>query len=298
MSDIQGTVEERLGLLPAIRAACPELNIDSIHSGWSGRFNHVVVVNGKLVFRFPRSDWSIAKLPGIVSTIRAITNWVSLPIPSPLDPSQETGSNATFMIYPLLPGTPLWRDVADALDPFTRDGLIRQLAAFLDGLHQIPPGTLGIGHPNLESRERWAETYSEVVNDLFPAMRPAARRDLGHQFEAFLHDPRTFEYQPAIRHGDPGPGNILFDASSGRISGILDFDQTGVGDPAVDWSIVLAPALYGHAFVERFVELHPVSKPMLDRGVFYRGTWPVREALRALKAGEADAFDREMALYR
>jgi aminoglycoside 2''-phosphotransferase len=198
----------------------------------------------------------------------------------------------------MLPGAPLWRGVVEAVDPATRDGLIGQLGSFLDGLHRLPPETLGWEPPNLDSRERWVAIYGEVRTHLFPAMRLDARADLAREFETFLDAPQTFAYEPAIRHGDPGPGNILFDARSGRIGGVLDFDLAGLGDPAVDWSIVLAPALHGPAFVERFLELHPVSESIMARGEFYRRTWPVCEALRAMKAGETDAFDREMAPFR
>jgi hypothetical protein len=44
-------------------------------------------------------------------------------------------------------------------------------------------------------------------------------------------------FQPVLRHGDFGPSNILFDATTRTISGIVDFGSAALGDPAA-WSTI------------------------------------------------------------
>jgi aminoglycoside 2''-phosphotransferase len=270
-----------------------------VRTGLSGRFNDVLVVNSEIIFRFPRYDWIKERLPNEIAVLRAIRNLVSLPIPEPIDESPEVlASEKAFIRYPIIPGRPLWREIVESVDGKTLDFLITQLATFLRGLHNLPTGTVAHNLPNLDSRDRWAHVYSDVRENLFPYMRPDSRAAVAQHFEAYLDDLNNFEYLPTIRHGDPGPGNVLFDPASSMISGIIDFDFTGLGDPAVDWSIVLAPCLYGEVFVQRFRCLYPVTEATLARAKFYRGTWRVQEALRTMEAGAHEAFDREIAVYR
>lgn len=61
-------------------------------------------------------------------------------------------------------------------------------------------------------------------------MRPDARA--ARLFESFLADERAFAYEPVLKHGDFGPSNILFERAAGQITGILDFGNSGLGDPA------------------------------------------------------------------
>jgi aminoglycoside 2''-phosphotransferase len=129
-------------------------------------------------------------------------------------------------------------------------------------------------------------------------MSARGRNAIIQQFESFLDETSNFHYTPVFRHGDPGPGNVLFDAESGSLSGIIDFDFAGFGDPAVDWSIALEPILYGEEFVGRLGRRFPQAEATLARAKFYRGTWIVQEALRTFNAGELEAFNREIASYQ
>jgi aminoglycoside 2''-phosphotransferase len=274
-----------------------QVAVKTIRFAFSGRFNDVFVVNDDTVFRFPRYKWLTPLINREVSLLSAVSNRLSLPVPKAMYLSAN-GSEEPFISYPVIPGKRLWRETLERIDGRTLDTLTSQIGTFLQHLHAVPLSEIPHELSNLDSRERWSKLYIAVRNNLFPHMGVRNSTAIQQHFETFLDCSSNFAYAPALRHGAPGPGNILFNSASGQISGIIDFDFAGVGDPAVDWSIVLAPVLYGDEFVQRISSLFPISKDILSRAQFYRGTWRVQEALRRMEAGEREEFEREMSVYR
>jgi len=288
-----------MNFVSRIRAVCPDLDIETVQPAMAGRFNNILVVNNAIIFRFPRYSWVAANLQFEIALLRGLKEFVKLSIPEPMNDDQQMQPlDKAFLSYPMIRGMPLWRTVVEGLDPETLDVVIAQLAIFLNELHGVPHGAIPHNLQNLDSRDRWADIYEQVREHLFSYMRIDSRRAVAQHFESFLDNPRNFNFMPTLRHGDPGPGNILFDPPSRKISGLIDFDFAGLGDPAVDWSIILAPCLYGEMFVERFLCANRIDEETLARAAFYRGTWTVQEALRTFHAGEKKDFERVIAVYR
>ena len=49
-----------------------------------------------------------------------------------------------------------------------------------------------------------------------------------------MDDFNSYTFTPCITHRDFDTSNILVDTKSGRITGIIDFEESGLGDPAYD----------------------------------------------------------------
>ncbi|NIV40422.1 MAG: phosphotransferase, partial [Anaerolineae bacterium] len=79
-----------------------------------------------------------------------------------------------------------------------------------------------------------------IREKLFGFMRSDARSWAAGHFEDFLSDEDNFRYQPVLKHSDFGPSNILFDSETQRVSGIIDFGSSGLGDPAYDFAGLLS----------------------------------------------------------
>ena len=125
-------------------------------------------------------------------------------------------------------------------------------------------------------------------------MRSSTQAWTSNHFEAFLNKPELFNYKPCLRHGDFGPGNILHDPQAQTINGIIDFDDIGKGDPAVDLAAV---TFFGARFVERFYSVYPEVEAMQGRIQFYKGTFALQEALHGIKHNDCQAFESGMAEY-
>jgi aminoglycoside 2''-phosphotransferase len=282
-----------------IKAACPDLAIETVHWNDTGQFNHVMIVNGETVFRFPRYAEQARSLPRQASLLRQIRGYLNVAIPDPIYEGVDSAlPGEAFIGYPMIPGIPLRREMLAAVSQTAFPVIVGQIATFLHSLHGLPTSIVGTKLPNQDGPDRWVDLYARIRKRLFSYMRPSARSAVTHHFEAFLGDPRSFEYQPVIRHGDFGTGNILFDPTTERIRGIIDFDFAGPGDPATDLSVVLDPGGFGEEFAQRFRSRYPLTEATRARADFYRGTWALQEALHGIEASDRGAFERGIARYR
>ena len=276
--------------LQSIQESYPDFDIGSarLHPD-EGQFNDILIINEKYVFRFPKHPPGVELLLNESRILEKIRSRLPLPIPDPIYISQDRQAGKVFAGYPMLPGEPLWRETLEGIpDEDTLQRLADQLAGFLKELHSIPIAEAGADLPVHETREQWAALYHDIQQHLFDRMRPEARDGIQDIFEEYLAHPRSYAFQPAFRHGDFGPSNILFDRQTRRISGILDFAFAGPGDPAVDLAAV---SNYGEPFVKRFSIIYPEIEAMWGRMRFYKSTFALQEAVYGYHAGDRKALE-------
>ncbi len=281
--------------LAVLHEQYPDLTVRSVRIATSGQNNTALIVNDAVVFRFPRYPVGITTMHREIALLRAICGYVPLPIPDPTYASDlHAPVGRSFTGYPLLPGEPLGRATFAALSAEVRHAAAARLAAFLRALHAIPPDVLPQGVPLADGRDQWAEMYAQVRRLLFPSMRPDARDAVRNHFAAFLNTPAHFIWHPVLRHGDFGSSNILYDSIRETITGVIDFSEAALGDPAVD---IAALTGYGPAFREALYAAYGEARAWEARIAFYIGTFALQEALSGLENGDAIAFRRGIASY-
>jgi aminoglycoside 2''-phosphotransferase len=297
MDDLNDS-EKAIQRLQAIRIACPELEVRSARQfGAGGQYNYALLVNETHLFRFPRHPEWIAHLSREVALLLKIRPYLSLPVPEPVCWSLDSPTvEGIFMGYRLIPGQPLYQEILEAIDdPGIVKSLAVQLAGFLKELHAIPLGAAGLGAGVRDGPQDWQSLYAEFRLHLFPFMQAQVRAAVERQVHDYLSDASLHTFQPAIRHGDFGGSNILYDPSPGRISGVIDFSFAGPGDPALDLAAV---STYGETFFSLILDEYPAGPAILKRANFYRSTFALEEALYGKKTGDQEAFERGMAGYR
>jgi aminoglycoside 2''-phosphotransferase len=279
-------------------ASYPDLPIASarLHTA-EGQFNDILVVNEELIFRFPRSPHVAVTLAAETDLLGRLQGYLPLPIPDPIYQVREPQSGAlSFMGYRMLPGVPLWREATDRIaDDAPLDRIAMQLAEFLHTLHTLPVAALGWNVPIVDSTDSWAAMFAQFQERLYPFMRPDARDDISQLFSALLDDLRRNPTRPALRHGDFGTGNILYDPQALAITGIIDFGFAGLGDPTLD--VAALAASYGEQFIARCYAVYPEMEHMLPRARLYQGTYALQQALYALRDGNQQDFADGIAAY-
>lgn len=283
--------------LQHIRQRYPELPVQSVRFlGRVGQYNDILILNEEIVFRFPRSIKSIDGLAVEKAILSRIQAGVPLPVPRPVYTSSGTGAvGSVFVGYPFIPGRWLTRDLLDGLVRHHRRILAQQLASFMRALHDFPETYFGIELPQKDAIETWAVMYAQIQEHLYKLMRPDARAAVDEQFRSVLNHPEKLAFTPRLRHGDFGPTNILFDERKGKISGIIDFSEAGMGDPAVDLAAV---SLYGEEFVAEMLPVYPELAEMAPRAAFYRSTFALQEALAGALDHDPEALDAGLMAYR
>jgi aminoglycoside 2''-phosphotransferase len=282
-------------LLARIREVYPDLvTSDAQLVSGHGQNNQILIVDERLIFRFPRYVGGIARLMRTTRILRAIRTALPLEIPDPTYSSfDEAAVGKAFVGYPLIRGEPLWTEAFERLpDEGIRQRVVDQLAVFLRALHDVPVNkVLTEAVVGFDPLAEWRDLYDRIRLRLFPAMRPDARQAVSRHFELFLGNPASRQIRPALVHGDFGTSNILYDPDTGNVVGVIDFDSTDVGDPAVDFA---AASCYG---LQRFARVYPEVSAMANRVNFYRGTFALQEALFGAENGDDVAYRAGMAAY-
>jgi len=153
-----------------------------------------------------------------------------LPIPEPLAKGEPgRGFPRPWSVYRWIDGEPAARENIGDMVRFATD-----LAGFLGALYQIdpaggpPPGTHNFfrGGP--------VAVYDDETREALAALRWHIDTALAAEVWETALDAGP-PGPPAWFHGDAQPGNLL--VRDGRLSAVIDFGTSGVGDPACDTTI-------------------------------------------------------------
>jgi aminoglycoside 2''-phosphotransferase len=286
--------------LKAINQTYPRLKIQAshLHDPDEGQYNNVLTVEtpaGPLIFRFPRNEIGVTTLEKELRLLGRLQNQTTLPIPNPTYTSRTNHTpGQVFMGYPKLPGQPLQREhFKNAPNKTILNKWASQMVKFLVELHQIP-----LDHfddlPVNETLAEFQELYADISLHLFPHMRPTAQKQTAAHFENYFNNPALHNFPIALRHGDFGTGNILYDPDTLDLTGVIDFSFAGPGDPAID---IAALSTLNETFFGFVQEAYPNIEPLLARSCFYKGTFLLYEALYGLKTGSQEIFQEAIAPY-
>lgn len=272
-----------------IIATCfPELAIDRCRRLGEGWDSVAIEVNGRLIFRFPkRPDVEPQYL--IESRLLPVLAG-ALPLPIPDVAYFWPGGAAyphPFIGHQRIAGLPL---AGEHLTPERAEGIARQLGQFLAALHQFPieqPTRLGLpGGDQASWRRRYEDQYAQIQRHVLPLLPSTMHARIAAEWQAFLSDRAA--WRSALIHHDLAGEHILYDPERGAISGIIDWGDLAIGDPAIDFAGLLDA--YGEEFVERVLAGYhgEADTAFRARMRFYRGVMPLNTVLFGLSTGQAE----------
>jgi len=265
-----------------IREIAPQIVIESVRLNQDGLLNDIVIVNDELVFRFAKRDFYFKNLKEEAAILRLLRLYITLQIPEPFYVSDE------IMAYRLIPGETLRQDVLRKLPETDQQSLADQLAQFFKELHGISISEISDFQIPLADAlmkyEGWVQVYQRIQEKVFPLLQPHQRDWAREHFEPYLADKENFEYELKMVDTDVPPYHILFDEEMRRINGIIDFGCAGLGDPAIDFGVILYQ--YGESFLTRFYRIYPEAESYIKRARFYAGAHEIRWLLAGLERKE------------
>ncbi|HMA38287.1 MAG TPA: phosphotransferase [Chloroflexia bacterium] len=203
-----------------------------------GKDHVTCLVNKELVFRFPKRADAAGKLRMEISLLPELASTLPLPIPhfSYVARTPPPSFPRVFVGYRRLAGEPLRQYIPEIWDANWWPAAV---GAALTALHRFPiqrAQELGVpGGTTDEWRHCYQALYSRVQERVYPLVTGSQRVAIGRYFEDFLHDPRHFRFQPVLLHGDLYSQHILLDNVRHRVTGIIDFSECRIGDPALDF---------------------------------------------------------------
>ena len=218
----------------------PIESIVRIDEGWT---NVVLEVNGKWIFRFVR-DRSNTQLAVEQAFLPLFKGHSPLPIPE----IQYSGTN--FIAYEKIEGVKYSESVFRSLGRFERTSHAASLGDFLSSLHAVPFEHRYLKTAPFGGGDFWEELWSSAA----PRLQSSTRQSAEGYFHRALSRIASAAYSNVVTHSDFGTGNVLIDAAGSGLTGVIDFGDIGIGDPAADFATFYRR--FGKPFAEAMAEAY------------------------------------------
>ena len=229
-----------------IEAAFPALHLGRRRLEQSGGDHALLIVDEHFAFRFPRSGMHGLNLE--IAVLERLQRRSPIPIPAYeyVDPAGR------FAGYPFIKGTALTPVRFAALADHLQNDVLRTAAMFLTELHGLAASAIA---PETDWPFTWAAAdYTDRgLTTYLPSIvaRSPVQASLVERF--YITYREISPPQRVVIHGDLVVEHVLLDEQTEQLSGIIDFGDVALGDPAQDF---LGFWAYGADAAGKIVELY------------------------------------------
>ena len=247
-----------------ILSCYPDWVINSISFLGEGDFFQAYLVNNEWVFRFAKHLEARESLKREYYLLPKIAPQISLQIPQPQIVSFE--NNPSFSAYRILPDDALSSEIYLQLNETEQTACTAQVAFFLNQLHSIETAfAQNCGVKVCDYQSQYSSLLVEAKEHLFPIIEKADCQFIEQVISEYLDSEHDFT--PTLLHGDLSPNHVLFDKKTNSVSGIIDFGDMMIGDPA--WDLLWIYEDYGLGFLAKLLpNFHEIDKHNLLERVF------------------------------
>lgn len=291
-------MHEQAGLPPAdvvavLDAHLPGHRVGSVTPLGEGQDNISYEVDHELIVRFskePDPDLRSRLVSSEAHLLTTVARISPVPVPDPVFTAAEHGCLA----YYKLAGQPLI-DLPHALRTTHADSVGVVLAELLSALHTTDRDLLAeLVDDDYQPIRLWlaeaVDNYTAVA-DRIPAAHRAA-------IETFLATaPPSDCVTLVFSHNDLGIEHVLFDPATRRVSGVIDWSDAAMTDPAYDFALLyrdLGPAALDPALTTYRARV--TADPVLaDRARFYARCSVFEDLAYGLETGQAKYLDKSLA---
>jgi aminoglycoside phosphotransferase (APT) family kinase protein len=274
---------------------------------WTGSPERAPVAPGRQpwVFRFPRRPEIADALEIELRALPVLHRYLPVAVPRPAVVGLLDDGEHRFAGYPALPGEPLAADLVTG----GRGGLVvSQLAGFLAALHRVPTREVVAAGLSRSTVAEWRERLAGVVERAGAVLGQAGvtlpSRSVDRWLAAIADD-GCWPDALTVIHGDLGTEHVLADYDRGVLTGVIDWTDARIGDPAMDFADLLRrlgrPAT--DAILDRYADAvdPPPEEPFVRRIELYVDLMPLYGALHGADTGQpryVDEAARELAAAR
>lgn len=238
------SVEE---ILPAVRKFLPEIQSKSIHFFYHGTYN-VFEVNQEYIVRVADREFRNANGINMLRRENTILNFLrnKLPLAIPEILYLSDLNEVPLSIHRKIPGRSLVF-ISNQLSPMKKEKVAIEISKFLsvfhseelmkDYLNSFPEEKRKLesnSNFNQTSKSFWRKRYEKAKNIAYQYLDQIQRDWLSDIFDNYLNDEENFAFSPRVSHCDFDTSNILIEPNSSQLTGVIDFEECKIWDPAVD----------------------------------------------------------------
>lgn len=272
--------------------------VETLFPEFRGR--RIVAVAGGWDFDvFEVDDEWIVRLPNRpeveawLATETAILAELAPTLPVPV-PRFELTRGTQGVAYPKLPGTPLVTTEASA-------AIAAELSHALTALHAFPVSrALELGAADRSGarmrahyrEHRWPQFRDRVL----PLLAADERAEAERRAKSYLCDEANVAFTPALVHRDLGPEHVL--VADDRVTGIIDWSDACVADPAIDFAWLLHGV--GEAFAAALLDAYggDLDSTFVERARFYHVLGPFYEVVYGQETNQPHLVESGLAGIR
>lgn len=270
----------------------PHLPIASFAPLGAGEDHWAFAVNGDWVFRFARDAEADRDATRDEADLLIFLQKHSLlPIPLPVYRNEAHG----YMGYKQLPGVPL----LTVREQFTVQGwptFPQAIGAFLAAIHATPPDRVwAFVHDDPVALEDW----HEEARTTFAQVRRHIPASLWQRIDAFFLAPvPAAVYTPTLTHNDFGIEHILVDPATRLVTGIIDWGDAAIADPAYDFGKLYRDLGLAalEAVLTHYRSATNAAGAIRERAIFYGRCTVFEDLAYGLQAGHEAYLRKSLAL--
>jgi aminoglycoside 2''-phosphotransferase len=198
--------------------------IAMIAGGWA---SWTFAVGDAVIVRFPRSAEVARSTERELRLLPALAG--RLPVATPVPTHVGTFEGWPFFAYRRIPGRPMGQ--GDGHPQF-----LAELGATVGALHRLPvEGAVELlgDHPTADAWwARYEQLWRTIQVDVLPLVAGHVRDAIAREYQRIVGQRPPFP--PVLVHRDLAPEHVLVDEHTGRLNGVIDFEDACVGDPVID----------------------------------------------------------------
>ena len=217
----------------------------------------VFVIEGRKAVRFPRRPDYAEKLPVEVSFLNHFSSQFPVSVPDfTLHRDEKTG--LPYVTYDFIPGIQFTKNISDTFSKKELRQTARQIGSFLDKLHSLSVDKAKkLGVRQVESLKTWRSKFEKITTKVFPHISGPEQDWATSIFQNFFTTVQKSPMPLTVIHSDIMPEHIIVNPQTHSLSGIIDFGDIEIGDPAYDFAFL---AKYGTDFLEWTYETYKQPK--------------------------------------
>lgn len=212
-----------------VRAAVPGHPVRTVTQLGAGLDHVCFDVDGDLIVRVPKRP-DLAAVDRELRLLDTVAGLLPVPVPRPVFSTYDG-----WLGYRRLPGTALL-DLPAGVRRMHATTVAATLGELLDRLHTAPAsrwsGLAGIDDQPLDEWRREAAAHVAVLTGVIPP----AHRDAVDAFLAAT--PPAVHHRQVFSHNDLGIEHVLVDPRHGTVTGIIDWSDAALVDPATDFGLI------------------------------------------------------------
>ena len=274
-------------ILKIVRRIIPDINDEKIRIFDDGWDYIVIVVNDETAFRFPRREDYAKTLPIEVSFLEQFASKSPVSVPKLIyKKDEETG--ISFVTYEFIPGVQFTKNVSNNFSKEELLTIAQQLGSFLTTVHSFPiEKAKQLGVQQIDSLNSWEQRLKKIRKEVFSHISKNEQDWTIKLFESFLQIVRKMPINSVLIHSDIRPEHIIVDPETHTLSGIIDFGDIEIADPAYDFTFL---AQYGQGFLTQAYQNYilPRDEAFETRRQFYEDRHVVTNLEHSLELGDKE----------